>query len=254
MKVDGKVIIITGASSGFGKAIAERVAPKGAKLVLADIAEVGGKAVEADLNRRYPGNAVFVKCDVTNADDLKRVFEVAKRKFGNIDIVINNAGVLVKGDFPSDVNDTYLKAIDINVTAVIRGTRLAVTEMTRSGRGGVIVNTGSIAGLEATPDLPVYAATKGAVVHFTRSLSTLHPTSNIRVNAVCPSISPTNMFEDAKKTYKSLHRLRDEHLVPVSLVVDAFERAIEDESLAGACLSVTPKEGIQPYQWRRAKL
>ncbi|KAJ3280824.1 hypothetical protein HK104_000384 [Borealophlyctis nickersoniae] len=255
MKVDGKVVIITGSSSGFGKALAEKLIGKGAKLVLGDIAEGPGRAVEKECNAKKPGNAVFVKCDVTKSEDVKNLFVVAKKHFGGFDIMVNNAGIGERGPFAQDVKDAWVKVVDIDLTAVILGTRIALTELIAARKPGVILNTASLAGLYPVPHQPVYAAVKGGVVHFTRSLAQFAQSHNIRVNAICPSFSPTGILEDAHRIYGSeMKKVTDAALVPVSLVIDAFEKAIEDESLAGACLRVTPQYGVDQYSWRKSKM
>ncbi|KAJ3043907.1 hypothetical protein HDV00_003946 [Rhizophlyctis rosea] len=234
MKVDGAVALITGASSGFGLALAERLVGKGAKVVLGDVAETPGKALEESLNKKRSGSAVFVKCDVTRREDILRLFETAKQRFGKFDIVVNNAGIAENKHFADDHEDAWIKVVDINLTAVILGTRIAISEFMKERRKGVIVNTASLAGLYPQPGQPVYAATKGGVVHFTRSFTLLGKAKGIRVNAICPSFSPTNIVKGAVDLHgQAFAKAIEKELVPVPQVIDAFEKAIEDESLAG---------------------
>ncbi|KAJ3185983.1 hypothetical protein HDU85_000897 [Gaertneriomyces sp. JEL0708] len=253
MKINGKVAIITGASSGFGKALSYRLAGKGAKLVLGDITDKSGRQIEQELNTKYPGCAVFVRCDVTNKADQLALFETANKRFGSIDIVVNNAGIGENKVFHENETDNWINVLRIDLEAVILGTRLALTEMLKAGKGGVIVNTASLAGLYPQPNQPVYAAAKGGVVHFTRSLGHLAKTDGIHVNAVCPSFSPTGILEEGYKAFGEAFKQVTANQVPVELVINAFVKAIEDETLAGQCIRVTPELGIDLYNWRRTK-
>ncbi|RKO83676.1 hypothetical protein BDK51DRAFT_27511, partial [Blyttiomyces helicus] len=229
MQISGKVAIVTGSSSGFGKALAIRLGAKGAKLVLGDIDVKNGQAYADALDKQYPGKVVFARCDVSRKEDVKSLFELAKSKFGSIDIVINNAGIPETSIFHEDATDAWEKVIDIDLTAVIYGTRLALTEMIAAGKGGVIVNTASLAGLVPVYFQPVYAAAKAGVVNFTRSLVRFGRTHNIHVNAVCPGFSPTGILAKGEKLHgEKVFRDTTQALVPVETVIDAFVMAIEE--------------------------
>ncbi|KAI8588371.1 hypothetical protein HDU89_003607 [Geranomyces variabilis] len=254
MKIEGKTAIITGASSGFGKALAWRIARKGGNVVLGDISAPAGKALTDEINAQHPRRAVFAVCDVTSKKDQEALFTLAKTQFGSIDIVINNAGIGETRVFATDTTDSWLSVLRIDLEAVILGTRLALTHMWENTHGGVIVNTASLAGLYPQPFQPVYAAAKGGVVHFTRSFDALAKERGIRVNAVCPSFSPTGIVESAKKAYgPEIAKFMGSDMVPVELVIDAFILAIEDESLSGAALRVTKQHGIDRYSWARSR-
>ncbi|KAH6565506.1 hypothetical protein BASA82_000794 [Batrachochytrium salamandrivorans] len=246
MKVSGKIAIVTGASSGFGKALALQLVSRGAKVVLGDISEVAGQRLEKELNTKYSGSALFIKCDVRKKEDMQTLFDSASALYGAIDIVVNNAGIAEKEPFIDSTEDTWKAVIDIDLTAVILGTRMAIAEMIKlSNRNGskgdrrVIVNTASLAGLYPQPQQPVYAAAKGGVVHFTKSLAHLAKDHHIHVNCVCPSFSKTAILDSSlgKTVPESM-------LVPIHLVIEAFFLAIEDDTLKGAVIRVTPKYGI----------
>eukprot|EP00842_Homolaphlyctis_polyrhiza_P004897 jgi/Hompol1/5408/HPOL_001990-RA len=205
----------SGGASGFGRALAERLVNGGSK-----------------------GSAKYVVCDVTKKADLQKLFDEAKSSFGGFDVMVNNAGITEKAEFT---------VIDINLNAVILGTRLALSHLIQEKKQGVIINTASLAGLYPQPYQPIYAASKAGVVQFTRSLSTTKDLYGIRTVAVCPSFSPTPLIEGV--------HIDPAYIVPVSLVIDAFMMAISDESLSGDCIRVTPKYGLDVVgRKKRAKL
>ncbi|KAJ1334687.1 hypothetical protein BSLG_007842 [Batrachochytrium salamandrivorans] len=260
MKVSGKIAIVTGASSGFGKALALQLVSRGAKVVLGDISEVAGQRLEKELNTKYSGSALFIKCDVRKKEDMQTLFDSASALYGAIDRLPyetidlltarcklgGGIGIAEKEPFIDSTEDTWKAVIDIDLTAVILGTRMAIAEMIKlSNRNGskgdrrVIVNTASLAGLYPQPQQPVYAAAKGGVVHFTKSLAHLAKDHHIHVNCVCPSFSKTAILDSSlgKTVPESM-------LVPIHLVIEAFFLAIEDDTLKGAVIRVTPKYGI----------
>ncbi|KAJ3190806.1 hypothetical protein HK101_008349 [Irineochytrium annulatum] len=257
-----KVVLITGAASGFGKLIAERLAPGGAKLVLSDIDEAGGVAVANALNKQYgKDTAVFFKCNVASSAELKKLFEIPVKKWGRLDVAINNAGIGESGLFSFEANTNWRKVLDIDLTAVIEGTELAMNIMrNQSPKGGIIINTASMAGFLPSVAMPIYVAAKFGVVGFTRSLdSALTKAHNIRVVGIAPTFAETPLLtrEDASGSNQMVAAaIAQSGTVPVPLVIDAFMRALDDESLQGDILRITRKNGIDvfPSSRRRSML
>ncbi|KAF9279522.1 hypothetical protein BGZ68_007872 [Mortierella alpina] len=238
MHVENKVVIITGASSGLGKALAERLVSKGAKVILGDIDRKDGLRLATELNYgKQEEIAFFVQCDVTKYDQQAALFEAARKHFGGVDIVVNNAGIAENQPLWEDEKGIWKKVIDIDLSAVIEGTRLGIEALKKQGRGGVIINTASLAGLYPQPMTPVYSAAKFGVVGFTRSFKDFG--DNIRVNAVAPSFSPTKIIEPIKDLVTKMGPL-----VPVELVTDAFMLLIEDDQYSGDVARITPQYGI----------
>ncbi|KAG0088956.1 hypothetical protein BGZ93_002429 [Podila epicladia] len=238
MLVENKVAIITGASSGFGKALAARLVDKGAKVILADIDVKDGERLATELNYdRKEKIAYFIQCDVTNYAQQAAMFTAAETHFGGVDIIANNAGIVERAPLWEDNTSMWKKVLDIDLLAVVEGTRLGVQYLQKQGRGGVIINTASLAGLYPQPRTPAYSAAKFGVVGLTRSFKDFP--DNIRVNAVAPSFADTKIIDEAREYITSLNAM-----VTVDQVIDAFMLFIEDDSYSGDVARVTPKYGV----------
>lgn len=191
---DGRRAIVTGAASGIGRAIAERLAAEGARVILADVDATRGEAAAAAI-RDAGGDARFIRCDVTAADDCRATVETAVRELGGLDILCNNAGLIRRADVVDTTEDEWARVMAVNVTSVFLMSRHAVPVMAAGG-GGAIVNTGSGWGLKGGPRAAAYCASKGAVVNLTRAMAIDHGPQGIRVNCVCPGDTDTAMLRE----------------------------------------------------------
>ncbi|XP_017764117.1 PREDICTED: 15-hydroxyprostaglandin dehydrogenase [NAD(+)]-like [Eufriesea mexicana] len=196
MDLKGRVALVTGAASGIGKSCAVELLNKGAMVSICDInAEEGEKLAEA-LSTEYGKDCViFCHCDVTDYSQFEESFRTTFSTFGHIDIVVNNAGIM---------NDRFWELeVDINVNGVIRGTLLAQRFMgtDRGGQGGTVVNIGSNAGINPYASVPIYSATKSAIVNFTRAIGhQFHVDSTgVKVMALCPSATDYKLLGDVSK-------------------------------------------------------
>ncbi len=193
-RFDGKVALVTGATSGIGRATAIAYAKEGAKVVLT------GRRVEAGeesarLVREAGGEAEFVQNDVTNAAQLKSLFEHIKSKYGRLDAAFNNAGVEGNPAPITQMNDDeYEKVFEPNVKGVWLSMRHEIPLMLEKG-GGTIVNNASIAGVIALPGTSIYAASKHAVVGMSKAVAQEFGTAGIRVNVVGPGGVDTEMLD-----------------------------------------------------------
>jgi NAD(P)-dependent dehydrogenase (short-subunit alcohol dehydrogenase family) len=240
MEIQGKAAVVSGAASGIGRAAAKALAAAGASVIVADMDEVGG-AKTVDMIGGEGGIAVFKRCDVTKTEDLAAAFAAAVQHFGALDIAYNNAGIGGEDLFADEVG-AWQRMIDINLTAVIDATRIAVREMQR-GHGGVIINTASMGGLLPMPGSPVYAATKAGVINFTRSLAYLAPQDRIRVNAICPSFTDTPLVRrSGDERVEEMKQMVGGILQPEDIAAGVIE-LIEDDSRAGSIMRVTVRGG-----------
>jgi 15-hydroxyprostaglandin dehydrogenase (NAD) len=240
MQISGKGVFVSGGASGIGKATALELGRRGARVVVADMDEAGGKAV-VDAIKAEGGEAVFQRCDVTRPEDLASAFEACKSAFGRFDIAFNNAGIAGEDIFEPD-GKLWERVLDIDLRAVMDATRQEILLMRGTG-GGVIVNTASMGGLVPMAGSPTYAAAKAGVVHFTRSLAGLGAESNIRVNAVCPTFTDTPLVRrNGDERLEELEAMVGGILQPEDVAAGVVE-LIEDDSRAGAIMRVTVRGG-----------
>lgn len=184
--VDGKVVYVTGAASGLGRAAAEAFVAQGARVVLMDRDAEGGERAASEI----AGDTGFVRCDVSSVEDVRAAFAAAAEKFGEPDGLINNAGVREINDILSIEPADWDRVIDIDLNGVFYCAQAAARSMARRS-GGAIVNISSCAGLAAVPRRPAYSAAKAGVIGLTKSMATDLGHLGIRTNVICPSIIRT---------------------------------------------------------------
>ena len=193
-RLDGKVALISGGARGRGAAEAKLFAREGAKVVIGDVLEEEGRQTESEVNE-LGGECLFVELDVTNETDWEGAVESTVAKFGKLDVLVNNAGVVARGTLEDTTIDDYDRIMDINAKGVFLGTKAAIPELRKAG-GGSIVNIASISGNVGQSDVQaVYNASKGAVRIFTKSAAIQYAGEGIRVNSVHPGDIDTPMAQ-----------------------------------------------------------
>jgi NAD(P)-dependent dehydrogenase (short-subunit alcohol dehydrogenase family) len=195
MRLESKVAIITGGGSGIGRAAAELFAREGAKVVVADYnAEAGQNALQAI--KDSGGEAVFVQVDVSDPDQVRGMVHMALDTYGGIDILFNNAGILLFGSvLDTDLKD-WNRLMSVNLTGVFLCSQAVIPHMIERG-GGSIINTSSSTGAhDVAANIAAYVTSKGGVTLLTRAMAVDHAKDHVRVNAIAPGPTDTPMLRD----------------------------------------------------------
>jgi len=206
MKIlEGKTAIITGGASGIGLATARLLAQEGAAIVIADINAEQGNLAEQEINSSG-GRAVFVQCNVALSADCQRTVQTTLEKFGHLDILFNNAGIIRRADVISTTEEEWDRVMDVNVKSIFLMSKYAIPEMVKQG-GGAIVNNASGWGIRGGRNAVSYCASKGAVVNMTRAMAIDHGPLNVRVNCICPGDTDTPMLRNEARQLGQVEEL-----------------------------------------------
>jgi meso-butanediol dehydrogenase/(S,S)-butanediol dehydrogenase/diacetyl reductase len=207
-KLDGKVAIVTGAASGFGRATAILFAWEGARVAVADRNAEGG-ASAADEIKKDGGEAIYIEADVSKAQDARRMVKDTADTYGKVDVLFNNAGILgPRGKYTADFPDEEVeRLVGVNFKGVYYCTKYAIPALIESG-GGSIITTGSDSAFVGNRGLAVYSATKGAVLAFSRVVAMEYVKEGIRANTISPGAGQTPMhaeiIEHNKESWKEV--------------------------------------------------
>src|SRR5438445_1194135 len=198
-----KVAIVTGASSGIGRTTAVALAKEGIKVSLAARRDKEAKETLL-LVKQAGGDGIFVKTDVSNEDDVKSLVEKTIKTYGRLDYAFNNAGVVEEpASFTTKTSSIFDKIMAVNVKGVWLSMKYEIPQMLKNG-GGAIVNNSSVYGVIGHPQLPIYVASKHAVLGLTRAAALEYAKSGIRINSVAPGAIETEMMEQSIGNDKQL--------------------------------------------------
>jgi NAD(P)-dependent dehydrogenase (short-subunit alcohol dehydrogenase family) len=233
------VALVTGGASGFGAEVSRQLVRRGDSVVLCDVDEVGGQRVADEIG------ATFLRCDVSDFDQVVATTEAAEQVHGGLDLVFLNAGVSTGCGIAEDFDlAAYRRAMGINLDGVVFGVHAALPALRRRG-GGSIVATASMAGLTGTPFDPVYGANKHAVVGLVRALGPALQPQGVRVNAFCPGFAETAIISGIKST------LVDSGIpiIPVEVAGEAVLQAFDSSETGQAWLLQAGRE-VMVYRFR----
>lgn len=194
MRFDDEAVAVTGAGSGMGRATAMQFAEQGAAVTVVDVDEAAVEATAARI-RDAGGDAVAVVADVSDADDVEGFVERTVDEFGSLDVLHNNAGIPQRSTPVEDVAEsTWDDVVDVNLKSAFLGAKYATPHLRESA--GVILNTASTAGIRPRTGLSAYAASKGGMITLTKALAYELAEDGVRVNAICPVATDTDMLDD----------------------------------------------------------
>lgn len=185
-RLEGKRAIVTGGGAGIGRAIAQRLADEGARVLVADLDADAAGTVAAELG----GDARGRRVDVTSEDDVAALVAAAVEAWGGLDVMVNNAGIGVAGPVTETSGEDWARIMAVNLTGTFHGMKAAIPAMRESG-GGSVVNIASVAAVVGVKDRAAYSASKGGIYALTRAAALDHIEEGVRINCVCPGTVDT---------------------------------------------------------------
>jgi meso-butanediol dehydrogenase / (S,S)-butanediol dehydrogenase / diacetyl reductase len=249
MKFAEKVAVVTGGAGGVGRALVRTLTHEGAAVMVADLSADGCRSMVEEIEKEHAGAIGFVAGDLRDRAFCERVVAETVERFGGVDVLFNNAGIIPRGTILETSDDMWHSALAVNLTAMFYLCRAAIPVMKERG-GGAIVNTSSVWGVYPGPGHIAYCTSKGAVASFTKSLGRDHAPDGIRVNAVCPheintpmlrsgferrGLDPQKAVEDLNKTVPLGHVAEPEEIADVMV----FLASDEARYIAGETVEVT---------------
>ncbi len=242
-RLEGKRIIVTGAGSGIGRAIALRMADEGARVALADVDEDAAKRVAEEIG----GDTLVHRTDVTGAESVEALIGRVVSEWDGLDVMVNNAGVGIASTVVDATEEDYDKMMDVCVRGTFLGMKYAVPAIRGSG-GGSIINMSSIAALVGLNDRAIYCAAKGAILSMTRAAAIDHIEEGVRVNCIAPGTVDTPWISRITSTYddpdeaRKKMQARQPHnrfVTPEEIAaMAAYLASDESGSVVGACMTV----------------
>lgn len=194
-----KVAVVTGGSTGIGRACAQEFAAEGAAVAIADVNEERGAELAASIEAAG-GQALFQRTDVAQEESVARMVAAACERFGGVDCLVNSAAIQTYGSVVTTDEDSWDRTIDVNLKGIYLASRHCIPSMAARG-GGAVISIASVQGIMSQPDVAAYAATKGAIIAMTRTMALDHAGAGVRVNAVSPGSIDTPMLRESARLF-----------------------------------------------------
>jgi NAD(P)-dependent dehydrogenase (short-subunit alcohol dehydrogenase family) len=236
MRLENKVAIVTGSSSGLGRAIAILFAQEGAKVVVNANRNVAGGEETTAIIKKSGGEAIFVQASVTSSEDCKRLVQAAVDAFGGVDILVNNAGVEIRGGVLALTEEDWDQMLDVDLKGIFLCSKEAIPHMIQAG-GGSIVNVGSVLSFDVIPERAAYCAAKAGAVHLSKSMALDYAKYGIRSNLLAPGAFLTPLLEQSMIDSGDYEGTKE-----VLTNKSVFGRMGEPEELAQAALFLASDE------------
>lgn len=241
-----KRVIITGAGSGLGRAIALEFAKMNWRIAIADISMEGARETEK-LVKQGGCTAVVINCDVTNPDNLEKALKILKKEWNGVDILVNNAGVAAAGFFEKIPLDTWEWILAINLKSIIYGSRTFIPHFKEQGFGH-IVNVASNAGIASLPEMGCYNVTKAGAISASETMRTELSVSNIGVTVVCPTFFKTNLMDKFQSPDKRQREMAENFFDKSAVSSEQIAQHIIRSINKNRFYVITQKDGM--FMWR----
>lgn len=235
MRFQGKVVLITGAGVGIGRAATVRFGQEGAQVAINSLTPAHGRET-LGLLKEAGGQGIYIQGDVSIAADAHRMVEETVKAFGRLDILVNNAGIVLPGRVDNISEEDWDRTIAVNLKGVYLVSKYAIPEMRKVG-GGVIVHNASVVATKGVKDRGAYTASKGGVWALTKAMAADYLSENIRVNCVCPGTISTPSLERRIQAFADPEKARAEFIAR-----QPMGRLGKDEEIAAAILFAASDE------------
>jgi NAD(P)-dependent dehydrogenase (short-subunit alcohol dehydrogenase family) len=235
MRFQGKVVLITGAGVGIGRAAAVRFGKEGAKVAINSLTPANGQET-LRLLQEARGQGIYIQGDVSIAVDARRIVDEAVKAFGRIDILVNNAGIVLPGRVDNISEEDWDRTIAVNLKGVYLVSKYTVPEMRKIG-GGVIIHNASVVAIKGVKERGAYTASKGGVLALTKAMAADYLSENIRVNCVCPGTTYTPSLERRIQAFADPEKARVDFIAR-----QPMGRLGKDEEIAAAILFAASDE------------
>jgi NAD(P)-dependent dehydrogenase (short-subunit alcohol dehydrogenase family) len=244
-------ILITGAGSGLGEALAKKYARSGAEICIVDVNEDGGTAVVQEINDQG-GEAFFIKCDITQQWDVDKLVMTVAERWRSIDMLINNAGVASAGEIESETMQQWQWVLDINLLGQVRISK-ALLPLLRNSEAAdkTIINIASQAGLTAAPGMGSYCVTKAAMVSLSETMYLELSSQGIHVAVVCPAFFDTNLNQSLRSGDDKMQALVTKLIKKSGVSADEVAGKVFDAVAKKKFMIVTHKDGRNAYRLKR---